>query len=31
VPQLLTLTGTSSVREAFRTVTGAQTTIEEAA
>jgi ABC-2 type transport system ATP-binding protein len=31
VPQLLTLTGTSSVREAFRTITGAQTTIEEAA
>lgn len=30
-PQLLTLTGTSSVREAFRSVTGAQTTIEEAA
>ncbi|WP_414462336.1 ABC transporter ATP-binding protein [Hyphomicrobium sp. DY-1] len=31
VPQLLTLTGTSSVREAFRTVTGTKTTIEEAA
>jgi ABC-2 type transport system ATP-binding protein len=31
VPQLLTLTGTSSVREAFRTVTGTISTIEEAA
>jgi ABC-2 type transport system ATP-binding protein len=31
VPQLLTLTGTSSVREAFRTVTGTKSTIEEAA
>jgi ABC-2 type transport system ATP-binding protein len=31
VPQLLTLTGTSSVREAFRSVTGAKTAIEEAA
>jgi ABC-2 type transport system ATP-binding protein len=31
VPQLLTLTGTSSVREAFRTVTGTKTAIEEAA
>lgn len=31
VPQLLTLTGTSSVREAFRTVTGTKTSIEEAA
>ncbi|MBS0250578.1 MAG: ATP-binding cassette domain-containing protein [Proteobacteria bacterium] len=31
VPQLLTLTGTSSVREAFRTVTGTKTTIDEAA
>lgn len=31
VPQLLNLTGTSSVREAFRTVTGTNTTIEEAA
>jgi ABC-2 type transport system ATP-binding protein len=31
VPQLLTLTGTSSVREAFRTVTGTKSAIEEAA
>ena len=31
VPQLLTLTGTSSVREAFRSVTGTKSTIEEAA
>lgn len=31
VPQLLTLTGTSSVREAFRTLTGTKSAIEEAA
>ncbi|CAA2139391.1 ABC transporter ATP-binding protein [Hyphomicrobium sp. ghe19] len=31
VPQLLKLTGTSSVREAFRSVTGTKSTIEEAA
>lgn len=31
VPQLLTLTGTSSVREAFRSVTGTKSAIEEAA
>ncbi len=31
VPQLLSQTGTTSVREAFRSVTGTKTTIEEAA
>ncbi len=31
VPQLLALTGTTSVREAFRSLTGTKTTIEEAA
>lgn len=31
VPQLLTQTGTTSVREAFRSLTGSKTTIEEAA
>jgi ABC-2 type transport system ATP-binding protein len=31
VPQLLKLTGTSSVREAFRSVTGTKSTVEEAA
>jgi len=31
VPQLLSLTGATSVREAFRTVTGTKTAVEEAA
>jgi ABC-2 type transport system ATP-binding protein len=31
VPQLLTQTGAPNVREAFRTLTGTQTSIDEAA